>query len=493
MQAQLYIYNTLTRRKELFQPIAPPHVGFYVCGPTVYGDAHLGHARTFVVFDTIIRYLRALEYKVRYVRNITDVGHLENDADEGEDRIIKKARLEAVEPMQIAQRYTVGFAHDMAALNVLPPDIEPRASGHIIEQIKMIVTLLEKGFAYQSNGSVYFSVEQYNKKYHYGQLSGRKVDELLTETRELQGTDEKRSPLDFALWKRADEAHIMRWPSPWSEGYPGWHIECSAMGTKYLGAPFDIHGGGMDLLFPHHECELAQTSGSTGIEQPVNYWLYTNMLTINGQKMGRSLGNFINLNQLFSGDHQLLERGYHPNAVRYMILQAHYRSTLDFSNEALTAATKGAERLAKAALLLNKLQASGSEEGYRIEVHAALEECKAAMSDDFNSAKVIAALQSLAAIINKIYSGETVSVATLEVLRVGYSMWYFDVLGLRTEEANGEQVEAAPFIELLLQLRKEAKENKDYALADSIRAGMSERGISINDGKEGSSWESVKN
>ena len=357
MENKLTIYNTLSRKKELFEPINPPFVGLYVCGPTVYGDAHLGHARPAITFDLLFRYLKFMGYRVRYVRNITDVGHLVNDADEGEDKIAKKAKLEQLEPMEVVQFYTNRYHKNMEQLNTLPPSIEPHASGHIIEQQELIKQIIENGFAYESEGNIYFDVERYNQKYHYGKLSGRKIDELFANTRELSGQQEKRNPFDFALWKKATPEHIMRWPSPWGVGFPGWHLECSCMSQKYLGETFDIHGGGLDLQFPHHECEIAQNVAAQGHEA-VKYWMHNNMVTINGQKMGKSLGNFITLDQLFTGDNNVLEQAYSPMTVRFFILQAHYRSPLDFSNEALKAAEKGYERMMAAVSQLNKLNAS---------------------------------------------------------------------------------------------------------------------------------------
>ena len=355
MAREIFLYNTLSRRKELFVPINPGHVGIYVCGPTVYGDAHLGHARPGITYDVLVRLFRYLGYKVRYVRNITDVGHLEHDADEGEDKIAKKARLEQLEPMEIAQYYTLRYQAAMAKLGVQPPSIEPRASGHIIEQIELVKQILDAGYAYISNGSVYFDVEKYNKDHHYGILSGRTIDEMIANTRELDGQSDKRSSYDFALWKKAAPEHIMHWPSPWSEGFPGWHLECSAMSAKYLGEEFDIHGGGMDLMFPHHECELAQNTASRG-NGGVHYWIHNNMITINGQKMGKSYGNFITLDELFNGTHKILKQAYSPMTVRFFILQAHYRGTLDFSNEALQAAEKGLKRLMQAAADVDNLK-----------------------------------------------------------------------------------------------------------------------------------------
>ena len=385
MTQPFYIYNTLTRKKEEFKPLNPPYVGMYVCGPTVYGDAHLGHARPAITFDVLFRYLRHLGYKVRYVRNITDVGHLENDADEGEDKVAKKARLESLEPMEVVQYYLNRYHKAMEALNVLPPSIEPHASGHIIEQIEYIKKIIEAGYAYVSNGSVYFDVVKYNKDHHYGKLSGRNIDDLLNTTRELDGQSEKHNSFDFALWKKASPEHIMRWPSPWSDGFPGWHLECSTMSTKYLGEEFDIHGGGMDLLFPHHECEIAQSVAAQGHET-VHYWMHNNMITINGQKMGKSLGNFITLDEFFSGNHKLLQQPYSPMTIRFFILQAHYRSTVDFSNEALQASEKALQRMLEGWDNLSKIEPA---EVSTVDVKTIRERCYEAMNDDLSTPIVI--------------------------------------------------------------------------------------------------------
>ncbi|PKP23395.1 MAG: cysteine--tRNA ligase, partial [Bacteroidetes bacterium HGW-Bacteroidetes-22] len=404
---KLMLYNTLTRRKEVFEPLNPPHVGLYVCGPTVYGDPHLGHARPAITFDVLFRYLQHLGYKVRYVRNITDVGHLENDADEGEDKVARKARLEQLEPMEIVQYYTIRYHQAMDALNVKRPSIEPHASGHIIEQIEMVRRIMEHGFAYESNGSVYFDVLKYNTKHHYGILSGRSVDELLSNTRELDGQAEKHNSFDFALWKKAQPEHIMRWPSPWSDGFPGWHMECSAMGARYLGETFDIHGGGMDLVFPHHEAEIAQSVAANG-KEAVRYWLHNNMITINGQKMGKSLGNFINLEEFFNGTHEKLERAYSPMNIRFFILQAHYRGTVDFSNEALQAADKGYRRLMEAMKTLRKLKPSDHSDA---DISALHNKCYEAMDDDMNTPQLIAHLFEAARIINSVNDGHEALIA----------------------------------------------------------------------------------
>ena len=433
MKSNLSIHNTLTRKKEAFVPLKAPFVGLYVCGPTVYGDPHLGHARPAITFDLLFRYLRATGYKVRYVRNVTDVGHLENDADEGEDKISKKARLEQLEPMEVAQYYTDRYHDAMRQLNVLPPSIEPRASGHIIEQIAMVRTILDRGYAYVSNGSVYFDVEAYNRKFRYGKLSGRVLEDMMANTRDLDGQGDKRNPFDFALWKKAAPEHIMRWPSPWSDGFPGWHMECSAMSTRYLGEQFDIHGGGMDLMFPHHECEIAQSTAACGHDS-ARYWMHNNMITINGQKMGKSLGNFITLEQLTTGAHPLLEQAYSPMTIRFFILQAQYRSTLDFSNEALQAAEKGYERLMKAVSTLKKIKPS---EASSVDISDVEARCTAAMDDDLNSPMVISELFDCVRTINQIYDGkQTISAADLAELRRVVDLFVFDILGLRDDLAG---------------------------------------------------------
>ena len=487
MSKRLYIYNTLTRKKEAFDPINPPFVGLYACGPTVYGDAHLGHARQAITFDVLYRYLLFLDYKVRYVRNITDVGHLEDDADEGEDKILVKARLESLEPMEVVQHYMNRYHLNMASLNVLPPSIEPRASGHIIEQQELIVKIMDAGYAYEVNGSVYFDVNAYHEKHPYGQLSGRKIEDLLSNTRALDGQSEKRSPLDFALWKKADPAHIMRWPSRWSEGYPGWHLECSAMSTKYLGMQFDIHGGGMDLLFPHHECEIAQNVAGYG-KPSVRYWMHNNMITINGQKMGRSLGNFITLDELFAGDHKMLEQAYGPMTIRFFILQAHYRSTLDFSNEALQAAEKGFMRLMKAIAQLEALQAGSTS---TLDVAELSDRCHLAMEDDMNTAKLIGHLLSGVTQINNVAEGkESITETDLEALKTLYQGYVFTVLGLTLPETDSRSDEITnDLVELILQLRNDAKANRDFNTADRIRDGLSDLGITVKDRKDGADWE----
>jgi cysteinyl-tRNA synthetase len=488
MEQQLFIYNTLSREKELFKSIIPNRVGLYVCGPTVYGDPHLGHARPAITFDLLTRYLSHLNYKVRYVRNITDVGHLENDADEGEDKIAKKARVEELEPMEIVQYYTERYHDYMKLLNVKSPSIEPRASGHIIEQQQVIKTILERGYAYESNGSVYFDVKKYNQDFPYGILSGRNIEDLLTNTRTLDGQSEKRDSLDFALWKKASPEHIMRWPSEWSDGFPGWHLECSAMSKKYLGEQFDIHGGGMDLLFPHHECEIAQSTVANG-QAPARYWMHNNMITIGGQKMGKSLGNFITLEQFFTGSHEKLERAYAPMTIRFFILQAHYRSTLDFGNEALQAADKGLGRLSEAMNNLDKITAADTSD---VEVEILRNKCYAAMNDDLNSPVLIANLFEGVKIINNLLAGnQRISASDLEVLKSTMRLFVYDVLGLQftedTTDAGDDKL--SEVMDLLLKLRAEAKANKDWATSDKIRNELQNLGFVIKDGSEGATWE----
>ncbi|MDD3405609.1 MAG: cysteine--tRNA ligase [Paludibacteraceae bacterium] len=485
MENKLFIYNTLTRKKEEFKPLHAPHVGMYVCGPTVYSDAHLGHTRPAITFDTLYRYLQYLGYKVRYVRNITDVGHLEHDADDGEDKIAKKARLENLEPMEVVQYYTLRYHKEMERLNVLPPSIEPHASGHIIEQIEFVKKILAAGYAYESEGSVYFDVEKYNKKFHYGKLSGRNIDELLETTRTLDGQTEKRRSIDFALWKKASPGHIMHWPSPWSEGFPGWHLECSAMGTKYLGEEFDIHGGGMDLMFPHHECEIAQSCAALGHES-VRYWMHNNMITINGQKMGKSLGNFITLEELFTGTHPLLSQPFAPMTIRFFILQAHYRSTVDFSNDALIASEKGLARLMETYERLQKLTAS---ENSTVEVNGLRERCEEAMCDDLNTPIVISHLFDAAKAINTVHDGKgTISAPDLAELKSVFHVFIEDVLGLQTETTNESNEAYKKAIDLLLEIRLQAKQNKDWATSDKIRNELTGLGFNIKDTKDGFEW-----
>jgi len=485
MENILQIHNTISRKKEAFEPINSPFVGMYVCGPTVYGDAHLGHARPAITFDLIYRYLQHVGYKVRYVRNITDVGHLENDADEGEDKIAKKARLEQLEPMEVVQYFTDRYHINMNQLNVKSPSIEPKASGHIIEQIEMIKKILDKGFAYESNGSVYFDVKKYNESYQYGKLSGRILEDLLSNTRVLDGQDEKQNSYDFALWKKAQPEHIMRWPSPWSDGFPGWHAECSAMSAKYLGEHFDIHGGGMDLLFPHHESEIAQSQVANGNE-PCKYWMHNNMITINGQKMGKSLGNFITLNEFFDGSHASLEKAYSPMTIRFFILQAHYRSTLDFSNEALQAAEKGLKRLMQGVETLQKIKISATSSS---DISKLADNCYEAMNDDFNSPIVIANLFEGLRIINGVNDGkETISASDLETLKKLYHSFVFEILGLKNEVESTQFELVDGLMQMILNQRQQAKVNKDYATSDKIRDELIKLGIVVKDGKEGSSW-----
>jgi cysteinyl-tRNA synthetase len=486
MEHKLHIYNTLTRKKELFIPIHEPNVGMYVCGPTVYGDPHLGHARPAITFDILFRYLKYLGYKVRYVRNVTDVGHLENDEDEGEDKVAKKARLEQLEPMEVVQYYLNRYRKAMEMLNVLPPNIEPHASGHIMEQIEFTQKILDAGYAYESNGSVYFDVEKYNREHDYGKLSGRNVDEMLETTRDLDGQTEKRRSADFALWKKAAPEHIMRWNGPWSVGFPGWHMECSAMGTKYLGEEFDIHGGGMDLIFPHHECEIAQSKAALGKES-VKYWMHNNMITINGQKMGKSLGNFINLNEFFTGQHALLTKAFSPMTIRFFILQAHYRSTVDFSSEALEASEKGLERLMEGYARLLKLKASDSSS---IAVSDLRKKCELAMLDDLNTPIVISHLFDSLRLINAVHDGkETVNQADLTELQSIFNLYLNDLLGLISEVDAANDLEAyEKAVDLLLNIRLQAKQNKDWATSDKIRNDLTALGFQVKDTKDGFEW-----
>lgn len=488
MQNTLFIYNSLSRNKEEFTPLNPPFVGMYVCGPTVYSDAHLGHARPAVVFDLLYRYLLHLGFRVRYVRNITDVGHLQDEiADEGEDKIEKRARQEHLEPMEVVQKYMNTYHRNMDQLNTLPPSIEPRATGHIIEQQEMIRTLIRKGYAYEVNGSVYFDVNKYSKEYNYGKLSGRVLEELQSNTRSLGGQDEKRNPFDFALWKKASPDHLMRWPSEWSEGFPGWHLECSAMSIKYLGEVFDIHGGGMDLQFPHHDCEIAQSTAAQGKES-VHYWVHNNMITINGQKMARSLGNFITLDDLFSGNNDLLTRAYSPMTIRFFILQAHYRGTVDFSNEALQASQKGLERLMKAWSALNKIKPSEKSTVDIVKLKAA---CYDAMNDDLNSPVLLSHLFEAVRYINSAAEGsESLNPRDLEALKNLYSTFVFDILGLNDESAGqtDEQL-TGKLMKLILDIRQEAKDRKDFGISDRIRQELNSLGITIKDRKDGAEWE----
>ena len=488
----LVIYNTLHRQKERFQPIAAPHVGMYVCGPTVYGDPHLGHARPAITFDILFRYLQHIGYKVRYVRNITDVGHLEHDADEGDDKIEKKARLEQLEPMEIAQFYANRYHDAMRALNVLPPSIEPCATGHIIEQEELVKEIMANGYAYESNGSIYFDVAKYDKDHKYGILSGRNLNDMINNSRELNGVGEKRNQVDFALWKRAMPEHIMRWPSPWSEGFPGWHCECTAMGRKYLGKHFDIHGGGMDLVFPHHECEIAQAVAAQG-DQMVKYWMHNNMITINGQKMGKSLNNFITLEQFFTGNHETLQQAYSPMTIRFFILSAHYRGTVDFSNEALQAAQKGYEKLMNGIEDLKHIQtAKTSDENTKKFVSTLRQKCYDAMNDDLMTPAVISNLFEACHIVNLLIDHKAqISEEDLKELSETMHLFAFDILGLVNERgANNDAREAAygKVVDMVLDLRAKAKANKDWAVSDQIRNALAEAGFQVKDTKDGVTW-----
>jgi cysteinyl-tRNA synthetase len=488
MQNDFFIYNTLSKKKELFKPLNPPFVGIYVCGPTVYSHAHLGHARPAITFDLLFRYLMHLGYKVRYVRNITDVGHLENETlGEGEDRIEKKARQEQIEPMEVVQKYVNTYHRNMDQLNTLSPSIEPRATGHIIEQIELIKILIKSGYAYESNGSVYFDIMKYNQKYQYGKLSGRVLDELISNTRDIEGQDEKRNSYDFAVWKKASPEHLMRWPSPWSIGFPGWHLECSAMSIKYLGEEFDIHGGGMDLMFPHHECEIAQSTAALGKES-VHYWMHNNMITINGQKMARSLGNFITLDQLFSGDHPALEKAYSPMTIRFFILQAHYRSTIDFSNEALQAAEKGFQKLMKAIESLSKLKPSDHS---NVDISKLKEKCYEALDDDLNSPVLLSHLFEGVRIVNSIIDGsEKIDAPGLESLKELFNTFVFEILGLKDESAGiGDEKLTGDLMKIIIGLRQEAKNKKDFSTSDKIRNELKNAGVVLKDLKDGVDWE----
>jgi cysteinyl-tRNA synthetase len=487
MRNNLHIFNSFSRKKELFQPIHAPFVGLYVCGPTVYSDTHLGHARPAITFDLLFRYLNHLGYKVRYVRNITDVGHLENDADEGEDKILRKARLEHLEPMEVVQKYADVYLRNMDQLNVLHPSIEPRASGHIIEQQELIKELLDKGFAYEVNGSVYFDVFKYDQKYKYGRLSGRVLDELQSNTRELEGQGEKRNPFDFALWKKASPEHIMKWPSPWSIGFPGWHLECSAMSNKYLGEVFDIHGGGMDLQFPHHECEIAQSTAAHG-KDPVKYWMHNNMITINGQKMARSLGNFIALDQLFNGDHQLLNQAYSPMTIRFFILQAHYRSTVDFSNEALQAAEKGLQKLMKVFETIGKIRPSDKSS---FDIEAIRKKCYEALDDDLNSPILLSYLFDCVRLVNSAVDGtEKIDSNDLSSLKSMLETFVFEILGLKNENSGSDEGKlTGELMDIIINLRQDARGRKDFATSDKIRGELNKIGIILKDKKDGVEWE----
>ena len=483
----LKVYNSLSGEKEVFTPIHEGKIGMYVCGPTVYNYVHLGNCRTFISFDLIFRYLKHLGYQVRYVRNITDVGHIVDDADSGEDKIAKKARLEQIEPMEVAQKYTVNFHNILKQFNNLPPSIEPTATGHIIEQIHIIEEIIANGYAYEINGSVYFDIERFNKDYQYGELSGRKIEDMLANTRELDGQSDKRNPLDFALWKKAEPEHIMRWPSPWGDGFPGWHLECTAMSTKYLGKQFDIHGGGMDLKFPHHECEIAQNEACTG-NKPVNYWMHANMLTLNGKKMAKSTGNNILPEELFSGQNDILSKAFSPAVVRFFILQAHYRSILDFSDDAILASEKGFNRLMEAIHTLDELPLSDTSS---IEVNEWRQKCYDAMNDDFNSPILIAHLFEAVKNINTIKEGKaSITKPDLETLKNTLHEFTFDVLGLsqQTEQQNNNE-KLENVVDLLINMRNEARANKNFSLSDEIRDKLLAIGIQLKDGKEGTTFQ----
>ena len=488
MKSELKIFNTLSKQKEIFKPIQEGHVGMYVCGPTVYSDVHLGNVRTFISFDIVYRFLKYLGYKVRYVRNITDVGHLVNDADEGEDKIAKQAKLLNLEPMEIVHHYTMHFRQTMKDFNVLTPNIEPTATGHMMEQIDMISKIIENGFAYVSNGSVYFDVLKYSESNDYGSLSGRVLEDLISNTRALDGQEEKRNSLDFALWKKADDSHIMKWKSPWSLGFPGWHLECSAMSTKYLGKTFDIHGGGMDLKFPHHECEIAQSTACDG-QAPVNYWMHGNMLTVNGSKMSKSVGNVFTPEQLRTGDHELLGKGFNEMVVRFFILQTHYGSTLDFSNAALEASEKGFERLTNAWHILPSISVSDKSS---VDINSAIDKCIAAMCDDFNTPVAIGMLFDLVKTINSVNDGrETLSSADHKELIMFFNTFIGDVLGLKAVENGEEEASglADDLMKMIIELRTKAKQDKNYALADELRDKLKDSNVVLKDTKEGVTWE----
>ncbi|NMH26680.1 cysteine--tRNA ligase [Flavobacterium silvaticum] len=484
---ELKIYNSLSGEKEVFTPIHEGNVGMYVCGPTVYSNVHLGNVRTFMSFDMIYRYLRHLGYKVRYVRNITDVGHIVDDVDDGEDKIAKKARVEKVEPMEIVQRYTVDFHEILRAFNFLPPSIEPTATGHIIEQIQIVQKILDSGYAYESNGSVYFDVVKFNEKYHYGQLSGRNIDDMLSNSRDLDGQSDKKNAPDFALWKKADPHHIMRWPSPWSDGFPGWHLECTAMSTKYLGEHFDIHGGGMDLKFPHHECEIAQNEAATG-KPPVNYWMHANMLTLNGKKMSKSTGNNILPGEILSGDNTILSKAFTASVTRFFMMQAHYRSILDFSDDAIVAAEKGYNRLMEALTLLGELQAGKNVS--TLDIASWKKACYDAMDDDFNSPILIAQLFEGVRFVNLINDGrESLNASDLEEFIKLMNAFVFDILGLDTEKGDsGTLGKLENVVNMLIQMRNQARANKDFAMSDQIRDQLLDLGIQLKDGKEGTTF-----
>lgn len=484
-KSQLKIYNSLTKKKEVFTPVTEGYVGMYVCGPTVYSNAHLGNLRTFMFFDVVFRYFLHLGYKVRYVRNITDAGHLENDADEGEDRIAKKARLEKIEPMEVVQRYTVDFHNVLNDYNFLPPSIEPTATGHIVEQIEMIKEIIDKGYGYIVNGSVYFDVHAYNKDHNYGILSGRKVEELIHNTRTLDGQSDKKNPQDFALWKKADEKHIMRWPSPWSDGFPGWHLECSVMSSKYLGEQFDIHGGGMDLKFPHHECEIAQSKTCSG-QDPVNYWMHTNMLLLNSQKMAKSTGNYILPGEILTGENTVLSKAFSASVVRFFNMQANYRSILDFSSEALEASEKGYHKLMDAVNALQKVHGATTSS---IDIQSWVDKCYEAMNDDFNTPILISHLFEGVKYINQLKENvASLTNGDLTFFKEKLNAFVFDVLGLKDEAKEEGSSKVEGVVALLIKLRKEARDNKDWALSDQIRDELQALGIQLKDGREGTTF-----
>ena len=496
MEQTLLIYNTLHRQKERFEPLNAPHVGMYVCGPTVYGDPHLGHARPAITFDILFRYLKHLGYKVRYVRNITDVGHLEHDADEGDDKIEKKARLEQLEPMEIAEYYTRRYHQAMEAMGVLPPSIEPHATGHILEQQELVQQILDNGFAYESNGSIYFDIEKYNEKYHYGKLSGRTLENIKDASRDLSGVGEKKNQADFALWKKASPEHIMRWHSPWSDGFPGWHCECTAMGRKYLGSHFDIHGGGMDLVFPHHECEIAQATASQG-DDMVKYWMHNNMITINGQKMGKSLGNFITLEQFFTGNHESLSQPYSPMTIRFFILSAHYRSTVDFSDEALQASQKGLERLMDGISNLDRIAVSDKCDTQTEEfVKTFRQKCYDAMNDDLQTQVVISLLFEACHLVNNLVDRKaTICADCLKELSDTMHLFAEELLGLRLAASGGSAAREEAFgkvVDMVLELRSKAKAAKDWATSDQIRDALAAAGFEVKDTKDGAVWKLAK-
>ncbi len=486
----LHIYNSLTKKKEKFIPIHEGAVGMYVCGPTVYSNVHLGNCRTFLSFDLVFRYLKYLGYKVRYVRNITDAGHLENDGESGEDPILRKARIEQLEPMEVVQKYTVDFHTILAKFNALPPSIEPTATGHIIEQIEIIKKIMDEGYAYEKNGSVYFDVLKFNETNHYGKLSGRNLEDMIANTRELSAQTDKKNPQDFALWKKAEPQHIMRWPSPWSDGFPGWHLECTAMSTKYLGEQFDIHGGGMDLKFPHHECEIAQAEACNNVS-PVNYWMHANMLTLNGRKMSKSTGNYILPEQMFTGENDILAKPFSPTVIKFFMYQAHYRSILDFSSEALEASEKGFHRLMDAYRTLDRVETSKESS---LDIDTWKQDCYEAMNDDFNSPILISHLFEAAKMINALKEGkETISETHFEILKKTMKAFLFDVMGLEDiaseAQADGDKLSAA--VSLLIELRNQARANKDFATSDRIRDELAEEGIQLNDGKDGTTFQII--